>query len=114
MSRCEQSAPFEELATELASLIHEATDVGASRDLSSAHLGRLFAALVRVYADKVQNGEDVRPFSGNSVLAVTDVAIACTAMMDAVNLELFELGGWQTMSGLGKLKKDHDSVSPQS
>jgi hypothetical protein len=27
-------------------------------------------------------------------------------MMDAVNLELFELGGWQTMSGLGRLERN--------
>ena len=109
MSRSERSQRCDDLAGELAALLNEATDAGCSAEIDNERLGQLFAALVRTYADKVQNREAVRPFGRNAGLAVTDVAIACTAMMDAVNLELFELGGWQTMSGLGRLERN-DSV----
>jgi len=58
---------------------------------------------VRIYAAKAQAGVTPRPFARNSGIAITDVAICCTALMDCVGLSSFELGAWQSMSGLGKL-----------
>jgi hypothetical protein len=34
---------------------------------------------------------------------VTDVAIGCTALLESAGLEVFELGAWQSMSGIGRL-----------
>ena len=56
---------------------------------------------------------DLAPGSGRSALLVrsaTDVAIGCTAMLEAVNLALFELGAWQNMSSVGRIKYDESAT----
>lgn len=103
MSPCSSEPDFERLATQLTAMLNTAADNGEVLGINNERLGGLFASIVRIYAEKVQNGEPVRPTGGNSSLGVTDVCIACTALMEAVDLELFELGGWQTMSGLGRI-----------
>ncbi|MEX0405281.1 hypothetical protein ABGN05_06355 [Aquibium sp. LZ166] len=105
MSASELEAAFASQASALAGLVEEATDRGLVGEIPDENLGQLLASLVRLYAAKVQAGGRPRPFGANSALAVTDVAIGCTAMMDAVGLEVFELGAWQAMSGLGKIHR---------
>ena len=46
----------------------------------------------------------------NSGVTVTDVMIGCTAMLEAVNSLVFELGLWQSWTSLGKRKR-HDIES---
>lgn len=93
-----------ELASELAARMAEAVDERALERISDEALGQIFGSLVRVFAAKAQTGPTPRPFARNSGIAITDVAICCTALMDSVGLSSFELGAWQTMSGLGKLE----------
>ena len=38
-----------------------------------------------------------------SSVTVTDVAIGCTALLESAGIEVFELGAWQSMSGIGRL-----------
>ncbi|MGH7087940.1 MAG: hypothetical protein ACREFQ_03480, partial [Stellaceae bacterium] len=54
-----------------------------------------------------QEGEPPPPFAGNVGVTVTDVMINCTAMLEAVNSLVFELGLWQSWTSLGKRKR-HD------
>lgn len=56
-------------------------------------------ALVRLYAVKFQLGERWPPFPDNNTVPATAAMIMCTAMMRAVNVEVFELGMWQSWSG---------------
>ena len=56
-------------------------------------------ALVLLYAVKFQLGERWAPFPDNSTVPATAAMIMCTAMMRAVNVEVFELGMWQSWSG---------------
>ncbi len=56
-------------------------------------------ALVRLYAVKFQLGERLSPFPDNNTVPATAAMIMCTAMMRAVNVEVFELGMWQSWSG---------------
>ena len=56
-------------------------------------------ALTRLYATKFQLGERWEPFSENNVVPATAAMIMCTAMMRQVNVEVFELGMWQSWSG---------------
>ena len=58
---------------------------------------------MRLYAAKAQLGEAPRPYGRNAGVTVTDVAIGCTALLESAGLEVFELGAWQTMSGIGRL-----------
>jgi hypothetical protein len=100
MSRSDITVSFSELTTELSARCLEAIENDQLHSIPSEHLGRMFATVFRVYAAKVQNGESVMPFGRNDGVTATDVAIGCTAMMDAVGLQLFELGAWQTMTNV--------------
>ena len=96
---------FATLAAELAGRMAEAVDEHALERVPDEVLGQIFGSLVRVFAAKAQSGPTPRPFARNSGIAITDVAICCTALMDSVGLSSFELGAWQNMSGIGKLDR---------
>ena len=98
---------FTALAGELAGLMAEAVDARDLDRVPNEPLGQLFGNLIRVFAAKAQAGPTPRPFARNSGIAITDVAICCTALMDSVGLSSFELGAWQSMSGIGKLGRDN-------
>jgi hypothetical protein len=100
MSRSDTARSFSELTTELSARCLEAIDNDQLQSIPSEQLGQIFATIFRVYAAKAQSGESVVPFGRNDGVTATDVAIGCTAMMDAVGLQLFELGAWQTMTSV--------------
>ena len=56
-------------------------------------------ALTRLYAVKFQLGERWEPFTPNNTVPATAAMIMCTAMLRGVNVEVFELGMWQSWSG---------------
>lgn len=101
MSPSPEARGFAEHAAELIALCNEAIDGDRLDAVSNDALGGLYAAIVRLYAAKVQAGEPMKPYSGNSGVSVTDVTISCSALLDSVQLSVFELGAWQTFSGLG-------------
>ncbi len=67
--------------------------------LSNEALQRVLGDAVRVYAARMQAGDKFRPFAPGSGITATDVMVAGTAMMKAVNVQLFEFGMWQAWSG---------------
>ncbi len=66
--------------------------------LTEAEIQKMFAALVRAFATRYQEGEIELPFGAHDVSA-TDVAIAASGMLAAVNMQVFELGLWQSFQG---------------
>lgn len=56
-------------------------------------------ALTRLYTVKFQIGERWSPFVDDRAMPATAAMIMSTAMLRAVNVELFELGMWQAWSG---------------
>ena len=99
-SEVPQSLP--ELAMELSAICLNAIESDNVDVLPTEYLGQIFVSVLTVLAAKAQKGEYITPFGRNSNVTVTDVAIGCTAMLDAVGLALFELGAWQSMSGVGR------------
>ena len=100
-----KSAEFAELASNLSALCADAIDAGALDEIPNDSLGQIFASIVRLYAAKAQeDGPVPRPFGRNSGVTPTDVVIGCTAMLDAVGLQVFELGAWQSMSNVARFK----------
>lgn len=59
----------------------------------------LLAAGVVGYAARRQGGDGRPPFSEGHGVTATDVAIAATAMLEDLNIAIFELGLWHSMSG---------------
>jgi hypothetical protein len=93
---------FPELASDIAAACAEAIEANRLDEIPNDSLGQAFGAIVRLYAAKAQMGNAPRPFGRNSV-TVTDVAIGCTALLEGAGIEVFELGAWQSMSGIGRL-----------
>lgn len=56
-------------------------------------------SLTRLYTVRFQEGERWDPFVNGRAMPVTSAMIMTTAMLQAVNIELFELGMWQAWSG---------------
>lgn len=62
--------------------------------LPDEELQRLIALSVRRYVARVEAGGDL-PIVPADTLTATDAMIATTALLRAVNVQLFELGLWQ-------------------
>jgi hypothetical protein len=93
---------FSDLSGGLSARCPQATEHDRLEDLPNDNFGQVFASVLRVFAAKAQNGQEVRPFGHNSGVTATDVAIGCTAVLEAAGLAVFELGAWQSMSGMGR------------
>jgi hypothetical protein len=74
--------------------------LGDGRALSDADVQALFAAAVRIYADRVEErDEPLAAFPADAGITATHAMVAVTAMLKAVNVQVFELGMWQAWSG---------------
>jgi len=87
------TAPHSQLAG--AAALAEAVAESVPGDASESDAGRLLAAAVRIYAATAAGRPDVGPFPADHRVTATDVAVTTTAMLGAVQLEVFELGMWQ-------------------
>jgi len=106
-----ERARIAEIASEIAGTFAEAIDEGRLEDVPDEALGQLFASIVRIYAAKAQVGNPPRPFARNSGICATDVMIGCTAMLEAVNVPLFDLNMWQAWSRVGRREPEAEDAN---
>ena len=67
--------------------------------LSDAEIQDMLAKAVRLYAQRAEERDGtLAAFSAEQATA-TEVMVTVTAMLKAVNLQVFELGMWQSWSG---------------
>ena len=67
---------------------------------SDAEIQAGLARAVRLYAERATESETGLPaFPDDTPMTATEVMVTATAMLKAVNLQVFELGMWQTWSG---------------
>jgi len=67
---------------------------------SDAEIQAALAKAVRLYAERTTEAEGALPaFPPDAPMTATEVMVTVTAMLKAVNLQVFELGMWQTWSG---------------
>ena len=91
----DRSAEAKQLATALdAALAKGALDV-----LSPAALQALLAALCKNYSARVEAGEDFLPLSQRGGVTPTDVMVTASKLLKSANLQVFELGMWQSWTG---------------
>lgn len=87
------AADMERMAAALDAKV--ATDAFETVDAAAAR--KLFAALIKVYALRTEAGERDRPLEvGQSGTNATDLMITASALLRAGDLEVFELGMWQS------------------
>lgn len=73
---------------------------GAICDLSDAELQALFAAAIKSYAARAELSDGPLPaLAPDSGVTATEAMLAVSAIMKAVNVQVFELGMWQSWSG---------------
>ena len=109
-----ERARIAEIASEIAGTFAEAIDEGRLEDVPDQALGQLFASVVRLYAAKAQVGNPPLPFARNSGICATDVMIGCTAMLEAVNVPLFDLNMWQAWTRLGRRDPEPEETKTAS
>lgn len=94
------SAPLSE--ADIARLVDQlraaaAGDGGA--DFPEGALNELATLLVQVCGAKFDGGNRVQVLGDGGAVSATAVLVTVSAMMKASNLEIFELGMWQSWSG---------------
>jgi hypothetical protein len=67
--------------------------------VSDAELQRMLAKAVKLYAARVESDGPLLAFAPEDQVTATDVMVTVSAMLKAVNLQVFELGMWQAWSG---------------
>jgi hypothetical protein len=80
-------------------LIAAAGDLARAANVSDEGLRRIITAAARLYAERYQAGERNAPVAEGGSVSATDTLIFVTALLKSANLELFELGMWQSWSG---------------
>ena len=83
----------------LRQLAQSILDQPEGEELPDELVQQALTAMTRLYTVKFQLGERWSPFVNDRQMPATAVMIMSTAMLRAVNLELFELGMWQAWSG---------------
>ena len=97
-------APDENVALS-ASLIDMAKQIeralsGVNLDIVSEEAQQaMMAALVKLYGAAFQDGRRYQIVQGMRAATSTDVMIACAALLKSNNLQVFELGMWQSWTG---------------
>lgn len=68
--------------------------------MSDGDIQALLARAVRLYAERVAaRDEPLAAFPPGQQVTATDAVVTTTAILKAVNVQLFELGMWQAWSG---------------
>ena len=88
-----------ERAMGLAREIDLATLNGKLDVISPEAMHALLGALVKAYGAKVEAGEPYPVLAGPAAVSGTDVLTMCGAMLKAADLQVFELGMWQSWTG---------------
>lgn len=86
-------------AIELAAIVDEFVARGAATGFPDEALQQALSALVRLYVEKHEAGQRILPFGENAEVSATAVLIMAGALLKGANLQLFELGMWQSWSG---------------
>jgi hypothetical protein len=74
-------------------------EIAVSRP-SDADIQMMLAKAVRLYAERAAGqDEPLPPFPADVTMTATEVVVTVSAMLKAVNLQVFELGMWQAWSG---------------
>ena len=68
--------------------------------LNDGEIQALLARAVKLYAERAAATDTPLPaFPEDAQVTATDAVVTITAMLKAVNVQLFELGMWQAWSG---------------
>jgi len=87
------------VATRLAAELDRGLAAGRADVLAPEALQALMGALCRSYAAQVEAGGNFLPLAGRSGVTATDIMVTASKLLRAGNLQVFELGMWQSWTG---------------
>lgn len=93
-----ENTPESAEALRLAALIEKALTDGDLGKLQPHAQQALIAALCKYYAANSDSGNRYSVLGQRSAVTATDVMVMCGALLKAVDLQVFELGMWQSWS----------------
>lgn len=93
-----ENTPESVEALRLAAMIEEALAGGELEKLQPHAQQALVAALCKYYAANSDQGNRYPVLGQRSAVTATDVMVMCGALLKAVDLQVFELGMWQSWS----------------
>lgn len=93
------SSPIESLATTDRAPAVDALLATLDGPLGDAELQAVMGAAVKRYAERLGEGGELRAFAPGAGVTATEAMLVTTAILRAVNVQLFELGMWQAWSG---------------
>jgi len=88
-----------ERAIAIAREIDLATLNGKLDALSPQAMQAIIAALAKAYGANVEAGQAYPVLAGPAAVSGTDVLTLCGALLKAADLQVFELGMWQSWTG---------------
>lgn len=88
-----------ERAITMAREIELATLNGKLDAVSPQAMHALLGALVKAYGANVEAGDAYPALAGPASVSGTDVLTMCGALLKAADLQVFELGMWQSWTG---------------
>jgi hypothetical protein len=94
-----QSEDLIDAAEQLAASLQGRIAGGQAGGFPDETMRRLMAVLVRLYAAKFDEGQRPALLDADGDVSATAVLVTISALMKALNLEIFELGMWQSWSG---------------
>jgi isopentenyl phosphate kinase len=80
---------------ELAASVDDAVVSGGAGAVPEPVVQQMFALAVKLYAAQRAAGADFPPVPEGDSVNATEVSVATTALLGAVNLDLFELSLWR-------------------
>jgi hypothetical protein len=86
-------------AERLAAEIERSLAEGRHDALSPEALQVLMAALSRAYSARIENGEKILPLASRTAVSPTDVMHTASGLLRGADLQVFELGMWQSWTG---------------
>ncbi|MDB5572333.1 MAG: hypothetical protein JWN93_3516 [Hyphomicrobiales bacterium] len=92
------NTPESDAALQLAAAIERMLETGDMGKLQPHAQQALVASLCKLYAANQEAGERYAILGGRTLVAATDVMVVCGALLKAVDLQVFELGMWQSWS----------------
>jgi len=98
-ARAEGSRDLVDSAEQLAESLEGWIAAGQAGAFPDETMRHLMAVLVKLYATKFDEGQRPALLDAAGDVSATAVLVTTSALMRASNLEIFELGMWQSWSG---------------
>jgi hypothetical protein len=86
-------------AMRVAAQVERAVRQGRTEVLTPQALQALVASACKLYAAKIEAGDDILPLHRRSNVSPTEVMLTASGLLRSVNLAVFELGMWQSWTG---------------